>query len=450
MTGSPTQHPQGQLAAAISNFVVRLVSEYTGRGPTQARTHMDGDLISVVLRDTLTRGERSLVRDGRSGLVLDMRKAYQDTMAVELTKGIEDLSGRKVHAFLSDNHIDPDVAVETFVLEPLTTPPESDLSWLMALLVVSQCAAVRSEGHRRPRAGRRDRVSDSLQQEPLVHAHRHMAHHSSARVRSCCSGPTLDLRNAIPPDELEAAERMVQATSFQLPAGPGVPGAGPGGQRQDHRHRRAGDARHPRSSSPAPSTHSSMVQETCCCPGNAPVTRFPSRSAGPRGRVERRSSCSGSSSGRRRNVGPSWPVVLQRRFATQAEAASLRTAIVSLPRVEQRILALFWQLAERWGKVGADGVRLELKLTHELIGRLAGAKRPTRLTRPVGARAAGGPPRQRRRLDPQPGFGRRARRHPRATLGRLTAAVTAYGNLTTSCADDLSVRAGTPRRGSGR
>ncbi len=121
MSDSSSEPPQGALSAAISNLVVRLVSEYTGRGPTKARTHMDGDLITVVLRDTMTKGERSLVRDGRSELVLQVRKAYQDTMREELSNGIETLTGRRVEAFLSDNHIDPDIAVESFVLEPLPT-----------------------------------------------------------------------------------------------------------------------------------------------------------------------------------------------------------------------------------------------------------------------------------------------------------------------------------------
>jgi uncharacterized protein YbcI len=98
--------------------MVRLVSEYTGRGPTKARTYFEGDLVSIVLQDTLTRGERSLVRDGRSELVLSTRRAYQATMSEDAIAGIEELTGRKVLAFLSDNHIDPDVAVESFVLTP--------------------------------------------------------------------------------------------------------------------------------------------------------------------------------------------------------------------------------------------------------------------------------------------------------------------------------------------
>jgi uncharacterized protein YbcI len=109
-------------AASISNRVVQLMSAYTGRGPTKAWTSIDQDLISVVLRETLTKGERSLVADGRTQLVLSMRKAYQDTMRSELVAAVEQLTGRKVIAFLSDNHIEPDVAIESFVLEPRFEP----------------------------------------------------------------------------------------------------------------------------------------------------------------------------------------------------------------------------------------------------------------------------------------------------------------------------------------
>jgi uncharacterized protein YbcI len=110
--------PTGSAGSQISNAVVRLVREYTGRGPTKARTYFNDDLISVVLHDTLTVGERSLVRDGESERVLDTRKAYQQTMRTDLVAAVESASGRTVRAFFSDNSIDPDMAVETFVLDP--------------------------------------------------------------------------------------------------------------------------------------------------------------------------------------------------------------------------------------------------------------------------------------------------------------------------------------------
>ena len=115
----PATAPSGSKAAAIANHVVRTISEYTGRGPTKARTHISEDVVAVVLRDTLTKGERSLVADGLDDLVLTMRKAFQATMRHDLVAGVEQILGRRVIAFMSDNHIDPDAAVEVFLLAPV-------------------------------------------------------------------------------------------------------------------------------------------------------------------------------------------------------------------------------------------------------------------------------------------------------------------------------------------
>jgi uncharacterized protein YbcI len=116
----------GSTAAAISNAIVRLLSEYTGRGPTKARTYINEDLISIVLQDTLTKGERSLMANGETLLVLANRKAYQNAMGPDLVASVEEISGRKVVAFLSDNHIEPDYAVESFVLAPRVATDESE------------------------------------------------------------------------------------------------------------------------------------------------------------------------------------------------------------------------------------------------------------------------------------------------------------------------------------
>ena len=119
MSSSQTERLQGgQLASAISNQVVRVMSEYTGRGPTRARTYLNEDLISVVVQDTLTKGERSLVGNGKAEAVMNMRKHFQDTMSTDLIAAVEELTGRQVIAFFSGNHIDPDAALESFLLAP--------------------------------------------------------------------------------------------------------------------------------------------------------------------------------------------------------------------------------------------------------------------------------------------------------------------------------------------
>lgn len=70
----------GNLAAAISNSIVRVTAEYTGRGPTKARTTLSDDAVFVVLADTLTKGERTLCRAGEREAVLDLRKRWQRAM----------------------------------------------------------------------------------------------------------------------------------------------------------------------------------------------------------------------------------------------------------------------------------------------------------------------------------------------------------------------------------
>ena len=75
-----------------------------------------------------------------------------------------------------------------------------------------------------------------------------------------------------------------------------------------------------------------------------------------------------------------WPqllVGLYRRLTQQGERLAAQLLVCQLPRVEDRVLALLWLLAERWGRVTTAGTRLPLVLTHESIGTMVGAQRPT-------------------------------------------------------------------------
>lgn len=75
-----------------------------------------------------------------------------------------------------------------------------------------------------------------------------------------------------------------------------------------------------------------------------------------------------------------WPALgacIETRLLARAERLSVHVAIAQLGRVDLRVLALFWHLADRWGRVTPDGVVVPLKLTHDALGRLVGAQRPT-------------------------------------------------------------------------
>ena len=65
------------------------------------------------------------------------------------------------------------------------------------------------------------------------------------------------------------------------------------------------------------------------------------------------------------------------RINERAVRLAVTQAISQLNRVDRRLLALFWHLAERWGRVTAGGVALPMTLSHRMLGQLVGARRPT-------------------------------------------------------------------------
>jgi uncharacterized protein YbcI len=105
-------------SSTISRRSVQLLAEYTGRGSTHAHTEINDDTVMIMLGDILTKGERRLVEEGMEEHVLETRRRYQRAMRDDLVAVVEEVTGRKVAAFLSDNHLNPDLAVEVFVLEP--------------------------------------------------------------------------------------------------------------------------------------------------------------------------------------------------------------------------------------------------------------------------------------------------------------------------------------------
>jgi CRP-like cAMP-binding protein len=74
---------------------------------------------------------------------------------------------------------------------------------------------------------------------------------------------------------------------------------------------------------------------------------------------------------------PEITAVVLDRIDARAERLAVSQAISQITGVETRIEALLWQLSERWGRVGRDGVIVGLTLSHRLIGALVGARRPT-------------------------------------------------------------------------
>ena len=115
---SPRAGTDGEAAGRISREMVQLMRKTSGRGPTKARTTIGRDHVLVMFQETLTDGERVLVDHGHHEKVLALRSGYQQVLRDEACTMIGDVLGRTVIGFMSNNHFDPDLAAELFVLDP--------------------------------------------------------------------------------------------------------------------------------------------------------------------------------------------------------------------------------------------------------------------------------------------------------------------------------------------
>jgi uncharacterized protein YbcI len=108
----------GRLLAQISTSIVAILREHYGRGPMKAKTYALDDVILVVMRGAgFTALEQTIMDSGQPGRVVAMREEFQSVMAERYTEMIEELTGRKVIAFLSQAHVDPDITVEMFFVD---------------------------------------------------------------------------------------------------------------------------------------------------------------------------------------------------------------------------------------------------------------------------------------------------------------------------------------------
>ena len=112
--------------ARISTAMVRLHKKYTGRGPVRARTVIGNGVVVCVLEDTLTLPERTLVDAGNDDQVLAVRRSIQTVMRDEAVAAVEEVTGRDVLSFMSENDVNPDVSAEVFVLLPSSNEPDED------------------------------------------------------------------------------------------------------------------------------------------------------------------------------------------------------------------------------------------------------------------------------------------------------------------------------------
>ena len=106
----------GHLLAAISTSIVGILRDHYGRGP--AKTYALDDIIVVVMRGSgFTPLEQTIMDSGEPDRVSAMREDFQRVMAARYEQTIEELTGRKVLAFLSQAHVEPDITMEIFFVD---------------------------------------------------------------------------------------------------------------------------------------------------------------------------------------------------------------------------------------------------------------------------------------------------------------------------------------------
>ena len=108
----------GDVLTAISDGLVSLLKDFYGRGPTQAKSYFQDDLVVCILRGGFTRVEETLLEGGRGAAVIGQRMEFQELMRDRFAAVVEAATGRKVIGFMSGNQQDPDMMCEVFILAP--------------------------------------------------------------------------------------------------------------------------------------------------------------------------------------------------------------------------------------------------------------------------------------------------------------------------------------------
>src|SRR5881394_3961507 len=110
MEGTQQGSARGEVLAKISTGLVQLHSRFYGKGPTKAKTFLVNDTVICILRGGFTTVERTLIDEGNVEAVYDIRRSFQRAMEEPFRAVVEGSLGRRVIAYMSQIHQDPDLA----------------------------------------------------------------------------------------------------------------------------------------------------------------------------------------------------------------------------------------------------------------------------------------------------------------------------------------------------
>ena len=109
-----------ELLAAVTEAMVGFHERYHHREPVTAKTMLLGDdLLACVLGGVYTDVEKTMIEIQHSTIVQETRNEFQNAMQDKFIGAVEELTGRRVLAFISNHHVGPDIEIELFFLTPV-------------------------------------------------------------------------------------------------------------------------------------------------------------------------------------------------------------------------------------------------------------------------------------------------------------------------------------------
>lgn len=134
------------LLVAVTSAMVALHERYHHRAPVTAKTLLiDDDLLACVLGGVYTDVEQTMIEIQQTTIVQETRSLFQAAMQHKFIAAVERLSGRSVLAFISNQHVGPDIEIEIFLLQSKDVPGSTELLALSS-------GAPRARGVRRKRS----------------------------------------------------------------------------------------------------------------------------------------------------------------------------------------------------------------------------------------------------------------------------------------------------------
>ena len=126
MAAPPDPLTGDALLHAVNDAMIALHERYYHRAPASAKTQLIGDeVLACVMGGVYTEVEKTMIELEQNTSVKATRSAFQHAMKDRFIARVERLSGRRVHAFISDSHVGPDLQIELFILEPSPQPTDT-------------------------------------------------------------------------------------------------------------------------------------------------------------------------------------------------------------------------------------------------------------------------------------------------------------------------------------